>query len=232
MLFSGGRDSIVLMHVLAPYLDEILVIWVNTGAAYESTLKQMGQVRANVPHFHEIKTDQPGDIDRYGYPVDILPIRHMAVSPGYLTPRLQAATSCCAKNIWLPTQVCLREKQIKVCYIGAREDEDMKDSRWDGEREGIQFKYPLKKWTTKMVQDYVTRHNIMLPPYYHQGEEKSRDCWNCTAYLWERRGAIRNLPFYQKEEVHDRLVKIEKAISDESTHLAYAAIDSGKYNND
>lgn len=218
LLFSGGRDSIVLLHILEPYLDEILVIWVNTGAAYESTLKQMGQVRNTVPHFFEITTDQPSDIEKWGYPTDILPVRYDRQLFGYLEPKLQTTISCCTKNIWLPTQLCLKDKQIKVCYIGSREDETLHDSRWDGIRQGIEFKYPLRKWTVQMVQDYVKKHNIMVPPYYSQGEEKSRDCWNCTGYLWERRASIAALPFYQKQELIQRLTQIDNAIADERAH--------------
>lgn len=218
LLFSGGRDSIVLLHILEPYLDDILVVWVNTGAAYESTLKQMGQVRDTVPHFFEVTTDQPADIEKWGYPTDILPTRHSVQHAGYLEPKLQTTFSCCAKNIWLPTQLALADKKITTCYIGAREEEVMKDTRWEGTREGILWKYPLRKWTMKMLQDYILKHNIVVPPYYSQGEEKSRDCWNCTGYLWERRQSIANLPFYQKEEVLDRLAAIDGAVELEMTH--------------
>jgi len=208
------------MHILAPYLDEILVIWVNTGAAYESTLKQMGQIRNTVPHFFEVTTNQPGDIEKWGWPTDILPIRHDSLLFGKLQPKLQTAISCCAKNIWLPTQLCLKDKGINLCYIGAREDESMSDSRWDGTRDGIEFKYPLRKWTVQMVQDYVKKHNIMLPPYYYSGpngtgEEKSRDCWSCTGYLWERRASIAALPFYQRQEVINRLNTIRETVNNE-----------------
>lgn len=220
LLFSGGRDSIVLLHILEPYLDETLVIWVNTGAAYESTLKQMGQIRNTVPHFFEVTTDQAANIDSWGYPSDIVPTRHDHKTFGYMEPKIQSTIACCGANIWLPCQMALKDKGIKLCYIGAREDETMADSRWDGTRDGIEFKYPLRKWTAQMVQDYTKKHNIMLPPYYYSGpngtgEEKSRDCWNCTGYLWERRVSIAALPFYQKQEVLERLEKIERAIFEE-----------------
>lgn len=215
MLFSGGRDSIVLLHILEPYLDEILVIWVNTGAAYESTLKQMGQVRSNVPNFFEVTTDQPLDVQTWGYPTDVLPVRHDIQLYGAKEPKLQTTISCCTKNIWLPTQLCLKDKGIKVCYIGSREDESMHDSRWDGLRAGIEWKFPLRKWTSQMVHDYVKKHNLLLPPYYGDGEEKSRDCWNCTGYLWERKVSISRLPFYQREEVLERLSKIHDIVQGE-----------------
>lgn len=218
LLHSGGRDSCVLMHVLDPYLDEILVIWVNTGAAYESTLKQMHQVRSNVPHFLEITTDQPADIEKWGLPTDILPVRHDVQLLGTRLPKLQTTFSCCSKNIWWPIKLALADKGIKSVYSGAREDEAVNDPRWIAKLDGVAYKYPLRKWTLKMVQDYAIKHNILIPPHYSAGEEKSRDCWNCTGYLWERRASIRALPFYQKEEVLGRLQTIFDAIHEEQTN--------------
>lgn len=220
LLFSGGRDSLVLLHILEPYLDGVLVMWVNTGAAYESTIKQMAQLRDSIPHFFEVTTDQPMDIEKWGYPTDILPVRHDIQLHGYLEPKLQTTYSCCAKNIWLPAQLALIDKKIETCYIGAREEEDMKDHRWEGMRAGITWKFPLRKWTKQMVLDYEIKHNLVVPPYYSAGEEKSRDCWNCTGYLWERKVSILNLPFYQKEEVIGRLQLIGDAVGNEKKHLA------------
>jgi len=219
LLFSGGRDSLVLLHILEPYLDGVLVVWVNTGAAYESTRKQMDQLRGAIPHFFEVTTDQPMDIEKWGYPTDILPVRHDIQLNGYLEPKLQTTYSCCAKNIWLPAQLALIDKKIDTCYVGAREEEDMHDHRWEGMRAGITWKFPLRKWTKQMVQDYEVKHNLVVPPYYAEGEEKSRDCWNCTGYLWERRISILNLPFYQKETVMERLEQIKQSVNCELDNL-------------
>lgn len=77
---------------------------------------------------------------------------------------------------------------------------------------------PMQKWTAQMVLDYVKKHNIMVPPYY-SAEEKSRDCWNCTGYLWHSRARIAGLPFYQKTDVIQRLEQIEKAVFEEVGQL-------------
>lgn len=228
MLHSGGRDSCVLQHILEPYLDETLIVWVNTGAAYESTLKQMRQVANSVPHFFEITTDQAADINKWGYPTDLLVSRHDYSTHGHLEPRLQSTNACCAKNIWYPVQLALKDKGITQCYIGSREDEAMYDNRWDGLRQGIDWKFPLRKWTKQMVLDYVKRHNIMVPPYY-SSEEKSRDCWNCTGYLWERQKQIDNLNEEQKKVLHERLESIQQALDPGLEDIRYATLNTGKY---
>lgn len=218
LLFSGGRDSLVLLHILEPWLGEIVIVWVNTGAAYESTLKQMAEVRNAVPHFVELTSNQAADIEKWGWPVDIVPVKHDWNQQGNLTPKLQSSTLCCYKNISTPIETFLNEKGIKVCYVGQRQDEGNVDQRWDGQRQGIEFRYPLRKWTKKMVMDYVSKHNVKTPHYYST-EEKSRDCWNCTGFLSERRVAISNLSFYQRQEVLDRLSAIKNAINGDMENL-------------
>ena len=199
LLFSGGRDSCVLLHIMEPWLGETVVVWVNTGAAFESTIKQMEQVKTDVPHFFEVRTDQPADIAKWGYPTDILPVRHDIQLHGYREPKLQSTASCCAKSIWIPIKLALADLKVTAVYSGVREDEEMKDARWPMTIDGIQYKYPLKKWTKQMVQDYVIKHNIWVPPYYDT-EGNSRDCWSCTGYLWERKEQIANLPLIRKRK--------------------------------
>lgn len=171
----------------------------------------MDQIRNSVPHFLEITSDQPADIEKWGYPSDILPIRHDISLRGSLEPKLQTPLACCSKNIWLPLYLCLQDRKIGICYAGVVGDMYLGFG-------SIEFKMPMQKWTAQMVLDYVKKHNIMVPPYY-SAEEKSRDCWNCTGYLWHSRARIAGLPFYQKTDVIQRLEQIEKAVFEEVGQL-------------
>lgn len=216
ILFSGGRDSCVLLHILEPWLNEMTVLWCNTGAAYESTHEQMREVRRRVPNFQEVRSDQPKDIALWGYPTDVLPLRHSVELHGTLTPRLQTSFACCAKNIWIPLYLWCKDNDVKNIFYGSREEEDMKDPRWDRtDADGISHCFPMRRWTKKMLLDYIAKHNIAIPPYYEK-EEKSRDCWNCTAYLWERRASIDNLTYNDKAAVKQRLEEINDVLHEES----------------
>lgn len=70
-----------------------------------------------------------------------------------------------------------------------------------------------------MVLDYVIKHNIAVPAYYAL-EEKSRDCWNCTGYLWERKRSIENLPYNDQAALRNRLQEIRMAVRAEEKNFA------------
>lgn len=217
LLYSGGRDSHVLLHICRDFLDDMVVLWVDTQAHYESTYTHMHQVQERIPHFYIVGSNQPQDIKNNGYPTDILPIKYDSFGQRLAVNnpiKLQSTFACCAKNMWIPLDLAMKDLGVTRCLMGNREDESLTDKRWDREENGIDFWYPLRKWTLAMVQDYVKKHSIALPGYY-ASEEKSRDCWNCTGYLWERRQAIKNLPPEQKAEVQLRLGKIYRVLQDE-----------------
>lgn len=174
----------------------------------------MSDLRDRVPHFYIAQSDQPKDILLNGYPTDVLPARYDAIGRE-LNPnpalRLQSTFACCAKNMWIPLDLAMADLKVTRCLMGNRADESLADPRWGRVQNGIEFIYPLENWTIQMVQNYVKRHNIALPAYY-QTEEKSRDCWDCTGYIWERQQAIRNLPPSKREVVIGRLKEIQKVV--------------------
>lgn len=227
LMFSGGRDSLVMLDILKEQLDDIYVIWIDTGASYGDVVEQMERVRASVPHFIRWKSDQPGNIREYGYPVDLLPIRMSAQGLFFAKKenpplKLQSAYACCYVNIWLPMGDAVRHLGVERVILGQREGEGLTD-RWDRVENGVEYWYPLKSWTTARVMGYLTRKGIPIPAYYQQ-EDHSRDCVDCTAYLKEKRKSIANLPEPTKAEVVRRLKLISAACHDESMEIEYAIL--------
>jgi 3'-phosphoadenosine 5'-phosphosulfate sulfotransferase (PAPS reductase)/FAD synthetase len=74
--FSGGKDSLACLFLLREQWDEMTVLWVNAGAAFPETVGLMEKIRALVPHFLEVRTNQPAQVAELGYPVDVLPLRN------------------------------------------------------------------------------------------------------------------------------------------------------------
>ena len=218
--YSGGKDSRTILHMHKAHLDDILVTWVNTGASYPAVIKHMKELKAQVPHFLEIKTNQPAQIAAHGFPTDVIPLHLTDVGracvkkpQGYTTVRLQSTFNCCAKNLWLPMQEAMKRRGITTIIRGQRQAEQYTAPFTDGHIEdGVTYLLPIEGWTDEQVFAYLKANNVPIPDYYLNGEGTSHDCWNCTGYLDTDQGRISNLPETQRLEVVDRLVKIKAAI--------------------
>lgn len=209
--FSGGRDSLALLYLMKPWWDETLVTWTNTGAAYTSTIELMNNIRSLVPHFLEIKTNQPMQVALYGYPTDVVPLHCTFGGHAYHGPKnimLQDSFSCCNANIWQPMHEAMKRRGITTILRGQRRGERYKNPLPGGTVvDGITVLYPIEGWTTQRVDWFLKDNNVEIPSYYAT-ELKSHDCWSCTGYLDEDGGRIANLPLEQRLVVQDRLQRI------------------------
>src|ERR1700676_2831257 len=105
-MFSGGKDSMASLYLMEKWLHKIVVLWVNTGAAFPEVIKLMDDVRKAVPNFLEVKTDQPHSIEMLGYPSEVLPVNYTVVGQilsGRKPIKIQSYVDCCNRNIWAPS---------------------------------------------------------------------------------------------------------------------------------
>jgi 3'-phosphoadenosine 5'-phosphosulfate sulfotransferase (PAPS reductase)/FAD synthetase len=190
--FSGGKDSLACLYLLEPRWHEIIVAWVNTGAAFPETLALMERVRALVPDFREIKSEQT--IEREGYPVDVLPV---AATPlGYLLSgnegrRFQSRYACCQAALWVPLMRAMKEWGATVVIRGQKRVDRRRAPITSGAfADGIEYQFPLEDWSDADVFRYLAERGIELPANYAAGMGTGLDCWNCTAYLDENAGRL------------------------------------------
>lgn len=216
--FSGGKDSLACLHLWEDKLDETVVLWVNTGAAYPQTIRQMERVAARVPHFREVRTNQPENIQRCGFPADVVPAINTAwgrLSTKERGPKIQSYIDCCAENIWIPMHNAVKEMGLTRIVRGQRNDERRTSPVRSGQVvDGIEYVFPIQDWTREQVLDYLRQVNAEIPDYYEH-EQTSRDCWSCTAYLDESRDRIRRLPNELREVVMLRIRSIHDAVTSE-----------------
>jgi phosphoadenosine phosphosulfate reductase len=66
LLFSGGKDSLACLYLNKHRWDSIFVVWLNTSAVDEQTYDYMMKWKKVLPHFVELKSDQPANIGIYG----------------------------------------------------------------------------------------------------------------------------------------------------------------------
>lgn len=214
--FSGGKDSLACLHLWRDRLDETVVVWCNSGAAYPETIAQMERIRSWVPHFLEVKGDQPGVIERYGYPSDVVPV--LASPQGEVVRkragvRIQSWMECCARSLWAPMYQAVKALGIKRVVRGQRNDEFLTGPIRHGDFvDGIEYVLPLQEWSAADVLAYLKEVGAELPEYYGS-ERTSRDCWSCTAFRFESKERTDNLKGEQREIVFARLEEIRTAIA-------------------
>lgn len=189
--FSGGKDSLATLYLCKPWWDRITVAWLNTGSAYPETIELMQRIKALVPNFVEVKSKQPEQIEREGWPVDVVPMANTTIGQSFTgkpVQKMQSYVACCSANIWQPMQEYVNFCGATLVIRGQRNDETRTSPVRSGDIvDGIEYLFPVESWTEAIVLDYLERNNIELPKHYGQ-TKTSLDCWNCTAYTDESAG--------------------------------------------
>lgn len=189
--FSGGKDSLACLYYCRPWWDKLTVFWLNTGAATPDVLERMDKAKGLVPNFVEVNSNQPADIERNGYPVDILPIKNAIGNKNfehYNGMLLQPYMACCAHNIWIPMANAMLAFGATLIIRGQRSEDKRTSPIRSGETvAGVEYYFPLEDWSRNEVFAYLRELSVEIPVHY-QYETSSVDCWNCTAYLYENGG--------------------------------------------
>lgn len=215
--FSGGKDSLACLYLYKNKWNKIIIAYVNTGAQYDDTKELVERISKIVPNFIEIKSNQPEQIQEYGYPSDIVPLRNTNIGnliQGITDIKIQSYFNCCSKNIWEPMLDFVKSNNIRTIIRGQRKSENRKSPIKHGEIiDSVRYLFPIQNWSTQQVFDFLKQENITIPDYYKE-EETSHDCWDCTAYLDENKARINNLSHDRKMVVINRLLKIKNAVYD------------------
>jgi phosphoadenosine phosphosulfate reductase len=219
--FSGGRDSLACVYLMRPWLDRITVYWGNTGDAYPETLAVVEQVRAMCTHFVEIDGNQPGIIQQFGIPSDLVPAN--SVPLGLMGarrngPLIQDRYSCCARVVMIPLHEQMKEDGVTLIIRGQRDADALKGPLRSGDTlDGFEFLYPIEAWTDAQTSDYLVHEGAPLPRFY-ETMNTTPGCMTCSAF-WED-GQAQYLKRYHPDthaEVQRRLDMIKIAVSE---HIA------------
>lgn len=215
--FSGGRDSIACLYLLRPYLDRITVYRLNTRVPFPETQEIIAQLRPLCPHYVEVDGNQPGVIEQFGLPSDIVPASHtplglMAVEGA--RPLIQDKYACCANTVMLPMHYRMQQDGITLVIRGQKNADHHKATIRSGHVEqGIEYLFPIEDWSTQQVMDYLRAEGAPVSRVYEMMSTTS-ECITCSAW-WED-GAAAYLKRYHPEahaEVQRRLDIINEAIA-------------------
>lgn len=192
--FSGGRDSLAVLHLLRPYWDRLTVYWCNSGDVYPEVIDLMARYAELLPHFVEVVGRQPDVVVRFGIPSDVVPITHTAdglTATGGAGPLIQDRFSCCARSIMAPMHERMIADAITLIIRGQRADDKLKAPIRSGQViDGFEILFPIEDWSAQQVNDYLASIGVPLPSFYQMMDE-TPDCKTCSAYWHTGHSAYR-----------------------------------------
>lgn len=222
LLFSGGKDSRLLLEGFAPLLDQITVVWVNPGDYLSDDEAYVRGLLSQCPHHTIIESDVKSHIKTCGWPVDVVPVNWTVagqIGHGKRPFTFQPYTECCFHNIWKPLNDWIVANNVTKVYTGQRNDEEFHDHRREIQsvmHNGVEWVSPLAHWTEAQVWAALHRlqrvKGLQVAPSYLRGATASVTCAHCTAYRPKARGRV--LPQQIQSEVDAALLALQLAIKE------------------
>jgi len=192
--FSGGTDSLVLLHVALPVIPkDFPIIFVNTRHQFPETYAFIEKVikEWGLTNFHEVKADE----DRF---------ESIKEKFGFKTPEFTEI--CCGYHKIAPLKKAIEDLKLSAFMAGIRgvEHEERAKETIVSPRDTHFRIHPLLFWKQEDVLNYVKDFEIESNPLYAQGYT-SLGCTHCTeinpdpnAHERAGRGIVR-------EEIMERL---------------------------
>ncbi|GJE53208.1 Phosphoadenosine phosphosulfate reductase [Methylobacterium tardum] len=183
--FSGGKDSLALLHVCEPWRDRVTLLWSNTGymAAHMAAF-----VRGHGERWRLVEVsperDMLDDWSEHGTPVDVVAIGHLE-GLDWNSPRVRPWPLCCRQNRMAPLVAYLaRFERPCVLLNGQRQSDKGTTPERMAEimSSNVTTAMPLWAWSTSDVLTYLAAHAIPLPPH-HGVFQGSMECAVCPADL-------------------------------------------------
>ena len=212
LAFSGGKDSLVCLHLCRDYRDKLTVAWVNTGAMFPH-MREFVYKATEGFDFVELKSDQAGWIEQYGFPAEIVPVANSvwrdAGTPDPPKTTIQPWTSCCAKLRFKPILDYLEESSSTLFIHGQRLSDGGGFSATSGPDVKVQIYKPIWQWSERDVMAYIDKHKIELPEQYAHGVGDSLECWDCTARAGDSTTGIEARLDYMEGEYPDLFERLK-----------------------
>lgn len=181
LAFSGGRDSVVLEHMLRN--TDVTLLWVNTGQMFPHMRDWVHSFAQRHPLI-ELPSDQAAQWSEFGLPADVLPVANAMPGGMHQEPKLQAWVTCCSMLRAKPIVDHLSAIGEPVILVhGQRHDDRAPGLGLSGAAHmlpaGSDILAPLAGWSDDRLQEYVDHHALELPEQYPGVD--SLECRNCPA---------------------------------------------------
>ncbi|MDN7179114.1 phosphoadenosine phosphosulfate reductase family protein [Caballeronia sp. SEWSISQ10-4 2] len=189
--FSGGKDSLAMLHLMREHWDKLTVYWLDTGDAFPETVALVDEIEKLVPRLVRIAGRQRETIEQYGIPSDIVPAANtpigLAAKGG--TVLIQDRYSCCMRSLMWPLHEQMIGDGITLIVRGQKNSDKLRAPIKSGYVEdGIEYLFPLEDWDDSDVRAFLKDEGVELPRFYER-MSASPDCMTCSAYWEDGRGA-------------------------------------------
>ncbi len=189
--FSGGKDSLAVVHLLRPHWERLTLYHVDTGDLLPEIQEVVNQVAAAVPNFVRIDTNSNAWRETFGYPSDLVPssCTPAGVMIGMATRRIVDRFDCCAANVMIPMHRKALEDGCTLVIRGTKRADFKRMPAEDGPTGlGYDLWLPLLEWSHEEVFAYLWSLNVELPRLY-QDHVNAPECATCPAWWSEGRAA-------------------------------------------
>ena len=189
LLFSGGKDSLAVTHLLRPFWDRLTFYHVDAGDLLPEVREIVGQVEAMVPRFERITTDSRAWTRRIAEPSDLVP--HTATLGGVVLGGrpLIDRYNCCWHNIMKPAHDRMLADGITLVIRGTKRCDTRRMAAQSGDTsQGYELWLPIQEWSHEDVFAYL--HSVGAPicrVYEHR--VNAPECATCPAWWDEGRAA-------------------------------------------
>lgn len=230
--FSGGKDSLACLLLHRHELQDIHVLWANTGKYLPEHVSFVEKFKPMCPNWHEVRTDRDAQNARFGLPADVVPVNHTLYGEQFTSAkavRVQPYLQCCHDNISGPLWDKTKELGCTTVIRGQRRDESHRSPFEHGSSfDGVRFVHPVEGWSTARVKAYVAGE-VDLPEHFAL-EHTSIDCFDCTAFLEhcaDRAAYMKARHPKHFAIFHARLTQLEQVIA-QATRPVYEILEASR----
>ena len=190
--FSGGKDSLVVLHIAWQLQPDVLVVFNNTGVEYPETVSYIAEIAEQWKLNLMVTRPEKTYWDVVG-------------KSGYDTGKRGKQSDCCYWVKEKPMKAVIKACGIEAELTGITAVENrtrMFNARDYGTchystKTKTQRIHPILWWTPDEVREYITSQELPMNPVYAKGAERV-GCMPCTAHkFWEEQMRKVNPKLYE-----------------------------------
>lgn len=222
--FSGGKDSLVALHLALQIKPDIPVMFVNTGIEFPESLEYTRQLATDWKlDFHEAnaKVNFWRLTEEQGLPVagrgNTTFMSDLSEKSG-----VKLSNSCCHRMKETPARQFYREHKTEGVVTGLRVSESlmrkMNFADYGALRYSSTYKtlisWPLYAWLDEDITKYIDRYELPWNPIYEMGYKRV-GCWACLQDMFYKDSRLFTL-----EKEHPNMYKtVQKKFGKQMSNL-------------